>query len=91
MKLLYFPLHNLILFNRFSGSDIAVFIKQAAFEPLRKTREATHFKMLPDGNYVACSSTDPGARPMRMDDIDGSKLVPPPLQYVLFILKFQLA
>lgn len=39
----------------FSGSDIASFVKQAGFEPLRKTREATHFKQLPTGMWVACS------------------------------------
>lgn len=50
-------------------------------EPMRKTQEATHFRVEPNGNIVASHSGDPRAKPMRLRDIDGTKLIPPPLVY----------
>ena len=68
---------------RYSGSDITSFFKQAAMEPIRKTKEATHFRVNPDGTIMASYSGDPQARQMNLNEIDGSKLVPPPLVYVI--------
>ena len=49
----------------FSGSDIAVAVKDVLFEPVRKTQEATHFKAVagPGGAtlYEPCSPGDPAA------------------------------
>lgn len=49
----------------FSGSDIAVAVKDVLFEPVRKTQEATHFKAVAgdDGKtaYEPCSAGDPAA------------------------------
>ena len=50
----------------FSGSDIAVMVKDVLFEPVRKTQEATHFKAVagPEPGqtcYEPCSPGDPAA------------------------------
>jgi vacuolar protein-sorting-associated protein 4 len=49
----------------FSGSDIAVIVKDVLFEPVRKTRAATHFRAVAaeDGEprYEACSPGDSAA------------------------------
>ncbi|KAK9799427.1 hypothetical protein WJX73_009295 [Symbiochloris irregularis] len=49
----------------FSGSDVNVAVKDVLMEPVRKTQEATHFKieMAPDGTkqYIPCSPGDKGA------------------------------
>jgi vacuolar protein-sorting-associated protein 4 len=49
----------------FSGSDIAVLVKDVLMQPVRKTQEATHFKQIrtPEGNTVLepCSPGTPGA------------------------------
>jgi vacuolar protein-sorting-associated protein 4 len=69
--------------TRFSGSDVSTFVKQACYEPLRKTTEATYFKQIPGGQWTACSSSDHGAVPKTMKDFtDPNALVPPTLEYV---------
>lgn len=49
----------------FSGSDIAVLVKDVLMQPIRKTQDATHFKAVPgpDGStqLVPCSPGDPAA------------------------------
>eukprot|EP01026_Neomeris_dumetosa_P080686 TRINITY_DN896_c0_g1_i1.p1 TRINITY_DN896_c0_g1~~TRINITY_DN896_c0_g1_i1.p1 ORF type:complete len:391 (+),score=74.19 TRINITY_DN896_c0_g1_i1:372-1544(+) len=48
----------------FSGSDISVIVNDALMEPVRKTQDATHFKLVTvDGQqkYVPCSSGDKAA------------------------------
>jgi vacuolar protein-sorting-associated protein 4 len=38
----------------YSGSDIAVLVREALMEPLRKCQTARQFVLLPDGNYTPC-------------------------------------
>ena len=50
----------------FSGSDVAVVVKDVLMEPVRKTQEATHFREVADPatgkkELAACSPGDPGA------------------------------
>ena len=62
---------------------MTTFVKQACYEPLRKTTEATHFKRLTNGQWTACSSGEPGAEAKTMRDFtDPQALVPPSLEYV---------
>ena len=37
--------------NRFSGSDIAILVRDALMEPVRKVQLATHFKKVVQCNY----------------------------------------
>ena len=45
----------------FSGSDVAVAVKDVLFEPVRKTQEATHFRAVagPNGERVRAGLTHP--------------------------------
>ncbi|CAG9467278.1 unnamed protein product [Pedinophyceae sp. YPF-701] len=49
----------------FSGSDIAIVVKDVLMEPIRIIKDATHFKRVPAGpgmaedGYVACAPADP--------------------------------
>mmetsp|Transcript_42512 Transcript_42512/g.51618 ORF Transcript_42512/g.51618 Transcript_42512/m.51618 type:complete len:438 (-) Transcript_42512:464-1777(-) len=49
----------------FSGSDVAVVVKDVLFQPVRRVQEATHFKAIQDAEgktiYEPCSPGDPGA------------------------------
>lgn len=76
----------------FSGSDVSTYVKQACYEPLRKTTEATHFKQIPSGQWTACSAGEPGAVQKTMKDFtDPNSLVPPMLQYRDFLKALQRA
>ena len=73
----------------YSGSDIAVLVRDALMEPVRKVQQATHFKAVtaPDRNkpeqtrqYLSpCSPGDPGAREMSWTQVDGDQLLEPPV------------
>ena len=59
----------------FSGSDIAVLVKDVLFEPVRKTQDAQHFKAVegPDGTpgwFEPCSPGDPAGFCATLDDLD---------------------
>lgn len=41
----------------FSGSDVAVVVKDVLMQPIRMLREATHFRKLPNGR---CPDADTG-------------------------------
>lgn len=57
----------------FSGSDIAVVVKDVLMQPVRKTQDATHFKQmtLPDGTLglEPCSPGDVGAFPATLQSL----------------------
>ena len=47
--------------ERFSGSDMAVLVKDVLFQPVRKTQEATAFRAVEGGLYEPCSPGEPDA------------------------------
>ncbi|KAJ9699478.1 hypothetical protein PVL29_008190 [Vitis rotundifolia] len=67
----------------FSGSDIAVCVKDVLFEPVRKTQDAMFFINTPNDMWVPCGPKQPGAVQISMQELAGkglaSKILPPPI------------
>lgn len=74
--------------ENYSGADISVLVRDAIYEPVRKFRSATHFKMVSgpsplDKNVIVhdlltpCSPGDPGAMEMSWDKVETDKLLEP--------------
>ncbi|KAJ6790463.1 protein SUPPRESSOR OF K(+) TRANSPORT GROWTH DEFECT 1 [Iris pallida] len=67
----------------FSGSDIAVCVKDVLFEPVRKTQDAMFFVKTSDGMWVPCGPKQQGAIQTTMQDLAAkglaSKILPPPI------------
>ncbi|KAI8372535.1 P-loop containing nucleoside triphosphate hydrolase protein [Choanephora cucurbitarum] len=73
----------------YSGSDIAVLVRDALMQPIRKVQSATHFKQVTAPSrtnpnvmtqyYTPCSPGDPNAKVMNWMDIDGEQLMEPEL------------
>jgi vacuolar protein-sorting-associated protein 4 len=69
----------------FSGSDVANVVRDAIMEPVRRCREATHFKVVvvpqDDGSrrnmYTPCSPGDNGAVEMELMQVQPEQLQPP--------------
>ena len=77
----------------YSGSDIAVVVKDALMEPVRKIQMATHFKNSSDDPDVRkltpCSPGDPEAIEMSWTDIDADELQEPDLTVKDFLKAIQ--
>ena len=74
----------------YSGSDIYNLTQDAIYGPLRKCQRATHFKHLDERHIVPCSPSDPGAKEMKINDIDDpGSLVAPVVTFEDFILSLQ--
>ncbi|KAL7712721.1 Vacuolar protein sorting-associating protein 4A [Entamoeba marina] len=81
--------------NLFSGSDIAILCKDAIYQPIRTLQAATHFKYVtgpsPIDGIVSndlitpCSPADVGAMEMNWKQIQGNKLVVPPVRMIDFM------
>ena len=67
----------------YSGSDIAVAVKDALMQPIRKIQGATHFKNISEDNsfkkLTPCSPGDSGAIEMSWIDIEADELKEPEL------------
>ncbi|KAI3640047.1 hypothetical protein MIR68_000925 [Amoeboaphelidium protococcarum] len=73
----------------YSGSDIAVVVRDALMQPVRKVQTATHFKWVDapsreDVNVIKkfltpCSPGDAGAQEMSWTDVEGDQLLEPSL------------
>ncbi|XP_047980280.1 protein SUPPRESSOR OF K(+) TRANSPORT GROWTH DEFECT 1-like [Salvia hispanica] len=67
----------------FSGSDIAVCVKDVLFEPVRKTQDAMFFVKTPSGAWVPCGPKQPGAIQITMQELAAKGLAaqinPPPI------------
>ncbi|KAI5065110.1 hypothetical protein GOP47_0019805 [Adiantum capillus-veneris] len=68
----------------FSGSDIAICVKDVLFEPIRKTQDATHFQhLVKQGQefWMPCSPTEEGAVQITMRGLAkkglAAKILPP--------------
>uniref|UniRef100_A0A6B2L4H4 vesicle-fusing ATPase n=1 Tax=Arcella intermedia TaxID=1963864 RepID=A0A6B2L4H4_9EUKA len=79
----------------YSGSDIAVVVREALMQPVRIVQDSTHFKRVfgPDRAnpskskeyWQPCSPGDPSAVKMTWLDIDGDELLEPPVSKRHFI------
>ncbi|CAG8662542.1 7083_t:CDS:2, partial [Acaulospora morrowiae] len=77
----------------YSGSDIAVLVRDALMQPVRMVQSATHFKRVrksrnggPVGEYLEpCSPGDKGAEEMTWMDVDSKSLYEPELKYEDFL------
>ncbi|KAI8569291.1 hypothetical protein RHMOL_Rhmol02G0267600 [Rhododendron molle] len=67
----------------FSGSDIAVYVQDVLFEPVRKTQDAMYFVKTPDALWIPCGPKLPGAVQTTMQDLDAkglaSRILPHPI------------
>lgn len=67
----------------YSGSDIAVLVREALMQPVRRVMNATHFKkILGEGDkvyYTPCSPGDPAAIEMSWADVASDELIEPQL------------
>lgn len=73
---------------RYSGSDIAIVVRDALMQPVRKVISATHFKKVQvDGKtkFTPCSPGDPEAKEMSWSDIESDELQEPPLKLADFL------
>lgn len=69
----------------YSGHDIAVVVRDALMQPIRKIQQATHFKRVGDGKLTPCSPGDDGAIEMSWLDIATDELQEPELVVKDFI------
>lgn len=84
---------------RYSGSDIAVLVRDALMQPIRKVQSATHFKAVhaPCRNnpgtvreyFTPCSPGDPNAQVMNWMNIEGDQLLEPELTIQDFLKAVQ--
>lgn len=74
---------------RYSGSDIAIIVRDALMQPVRKVMSATHFKQArADGGKVKwtpCSPGDPAAVEKKWEEVEGDDLYEPPLRTADFM------
>lgn len=69
----------------YSGADVAVVVKDALMQPIRKIQSATHFKRTEDGKLTPCSPGDKDAIEMNWLQIEGEELQEPALTIKDFI------
>ncbi|KAF5339320.1 hypothetical protein D9611_009896 [Ephemerocybe angulata] len=74
----------------YSGSDIAIVVRDALMQPVRKVIAATHFKQLSDPDsgdvkWTPCSHGDPKAVEKTWTDIGSDELLEPPLKLTDFL------
>jgi len=66
------------LTDGYSGSDIAIIVKDALMAPIRKCQTATKFKNTADGHVMPTTNDDPEGFPCTLNDLkDPSKLKAP--------------
>ena len=76
---------------RYSGSDIAVVVRDALMQPVRKVLSATHFKPVqpdPDSaiiKWIPCSPGDPSAVEKNWTQVESEELQEPPLRFTDFV------
>ncbi|KAH0996829.1 hypothetical protein GBA52_020693 [Prunus armeniaca] len=67
----------------FSGSDVAVCVKDVLFEPVRKTQDAMFFFKSADNMWIPCGPKQPGAIQITMQELAAkglaSQILPPPI------------
>ena len=89
-------LRSFLFVCRYSGSDIAIVVRDALMQPIRKVQTATHFKYVSDpsrsnpsamARYLTpCSPGDTGAIEKSWMDVEGDELLEPPLIVVFCLI-----
>jgi SpoVK/Ycf46/Vps4 family AAA+-type ATPase len=85
------PHNRALILPRYSGSDIAIVVRDALMQPVRKVLSATHFKQVRSATdpkkvkYTPCSPGDPEAEEKSWTDIEGDELHEPPLRMADFL------
>lgn len=73
----------------YSGSDIAIIVRDALMQPVRKVMSATHFKKVASENgemkWTPCSPGDPSAIEKTWAEVEGEELHEPPLRMADFV------
>ncbi|KAK7468321.1 Vacuolar protein sorting-associated protein 4 [Stygiomarasmius scandens] len=73
----------------YSGSDIAIVVRDALMQPVRKVISATHFKPVPQENgtvkWTPCSPGDPEAVEKSWSELESEELLEPPLRVKDFL------
>lgn len=69
----------------YSGHDIAVVVRDALMQPIRKIQQATHFKRVGDNKLTPCLPGDTGATEMSWLDIGTDELQEPELTVKDFV------
>ncbi|OBZ79377.1 Vacuolar protein sorting-associated protein 4 [Grifola frondosa] len=75
----------------YSGSDIAIVVRDALMQPIRKVLSATHFKRVPSPTdpsavkWTPCSPGDPEAEEKSWTTIESDELQEPPLKLADFL------
>lgn len=75
----------------YSGSDIAIIVRDALMQPVRKVLSATHFKRVKDPQseamkWTPCSPGDPDAVEKTWDGLESDELQEPPLTLKDFLM-----
>lgn len=76
---------------RYSGSDIAVVVRDALMQPVRKVLSATHFKPFePDPEsaivkWIPCSPGDASGVEKNWTQVESDELQEPPLRFTDFV------
>lgn len=74
----------------YSGSDIAIVVRDALMQPVRKLLSATHFKQIPDPEnnvlkWTPCSPGDADAVEKSWETVEAEELLEPPLKLADFM------
>jgi len=69
----------------YSGSDIAVVVRDALMQPVRKVQAATHFKRIGPASLTPCSPGDPDAMEMTWENVPSDELVVPQVSFNDFL------
>merc|ERR1712216_321066 len=68
----------------YSGSDLAVTVREALMEPLCQCQTSEYFYKT-DGSYLPCAATQPGAEKMTLMDVPSALLKAPPVTFEHFM------
>lgn len=69
----------------YSGSDIAVAVRDALMQPVRKVQAATHFKRIGPSSLTPCSPGDADAMEMTWENVPSDELVVPQVSFNDFL------
>lgn len=78
-----------LMFRSYTGSDIAIIVRDALMQPVRKVMSATHFKQVSSEGgklkWTPCSPGDADAIERTWAEVEGDELHEPPLRMADFV------